>query len=186
MILVNLPIKSDAPVVAPMHLCCNCGSTNNIKTVDTDLRRMPLFGFAGVEIKIGLPFPYCSNCIKSAKRRRPSVLGVLALGVLLAIAMGTALLFLGPQLSEHTIFNFAVPAICVASLLIVLAFYSIRKKSGLQSSYYQPVKLLNTGHKWPADITGLELGFTNKNYAEIFSSVNSEPINSKIIKVKVL
>ena len=79
MMVVNLPIKSNVPLMAPADSCCNCGSTDKVKMTDTDLRRMPAMGLAGAEIKIVLPFPYCKECVPSAKRRRPGALGILAI-----------------------------------------------------------------------------------------------------------
>lgn len=55
---------------------------------------------------------------------------------------------------------------------IVLGLYVLRRPSMTQSSFYQPVKLKNTGHQWPADITGLELAFTNHQYGREFAAAS--------------
>jgi hypothetical protein len=183
MIYVNLPIKSEVQLVAPMESCCNCGAATDVKPRLTDLRRMPLMGLAGTEIKLELPFPYCEACAATARRRLPSVIGVIAVSLLIAIALGMCWLFFGPQLSEEITTYVVAPVLVCMSFLIVLGFFFLRKPSGEQTSYYQPVKLRATGHKWPADITGLELAFTNKEYAKAFASANQAAVAAKILKV---
>lgn len=53
----NFAIKSKLPVVAPISMCCNCGCTDKIEVLMTDLRRMPMLGLACIEIKVALSFP---------------------------------------------------------------------------------------------------------------------------------
>jgi hypothetical protein len=183
MLLINLPIKSDVPLVAPAKYCCNCGSEKNVKAEQTDLRRMPLTGLAGAEIKVSLPFPYCELCTKTASRRRPAVIGILVISALISMLLGMAWLFVGPQTSEEAITHVVAPAIVAISLALVLSFYALKRPSGRQTSYFQPVKLINTGHNWPADITDLELGFTNKQYADSFSQANAAAISLGKLKV---
>lgn len=183
MIFIDLPIRSDVQLRAPSETCCNCGSTVSVVPTETDLRRMPLMGLVGAEIKVELPFPYCSGCAATARRRRPTVLGVVAISSLLALVLGMCWLFLGPQLSEEKTRFVVAPILIAISFAVVLGFYSLRKPKGKQSSYYQPIRLINTGHKWPADITGLELGFTNRQYAEAFSAANQAAIVAKKLKV---
>lgn len=183
MIFINLPIKSGVPLVAPADSCCNCDATTDVREMPTDLRRMPLFGLAGAEIKITLPFPYCEACSATASRKRPNALGIIAVSALLALALGMVWLFLGPQVSEDTTLYVVAPVLMVLSLAIVFGFYVLRRPSAAQSSFYQPVKLKNTGHKWPADITGLELAFTSKQYAEKFATANQAAIAAKKLKV---
>ena len=186
MLFVNLPLQSDVPLVAPMACCCNCGSTSQLSPLPTDLRRMPAMGLAGTEIKIELPFPYCERCAVTARRRRPTALGVIAVTCLLTIAMGICWLTLGPQLSEEAMTMVVAPAVVLLSLGLVLAFYGLRRKSTGQTSYYQPVRLKNTGHRWPADITGLELGFTNPAYASAFATANQQSVSSGQLKVSAV
>lgn len=186
MIFIKLPIKSDIPVVAPGDFCCNCGSADNVKPELTDLRRMPLFGLAGAEIKISLPFPYCAKCVETSRRRRPTLLGIIAISLLLALILGMCWFFVGPQFSEDTTQYIVAPLIILLSLGAVVSLFSLRKPSGTQTSSYQPVVLKNTGHKWPADITGLELAFTNRAYAKEFAAANLAAITAGKIKVAAI
>jgi hypothetical protein len=183
MILIDLPIKSDVPLVAPADSCCNCGSTSNITMEATDLHRMPLMGMVGAQINVALPFPYCQTCVSTARRKRPNALGIVAISTLLALLLGMAWIFLGPQTSEDTTLHIVAPVVVVLSLAIIAAFYAMRRASGSQTSYYQPIMLKNTGHKWPADITGLELAFTNAQYAARFASANRAAIDAMKLKV---
>ncbi|NHZ97823.1 hypothetical protein [Massilia sp. CCM 8734] len=180
---VNLQIKNDVQLVAPVDSCCNCGSTQDVRMEATDLRRLPLFGLAGAEIKIELPFPYCSGCVSSSQRRRPTVLGIAAVTALLSLVLGMCWIFFGPQFAEEKIVTIVVPMLVITSLCIVLGFYGLRRPSAKQSSFYQPVKLRNTGHQWPADITGLELAFTNHDYGKKFADANRTAIAAKKLKV---
>jgi hypothetical protein len=183
MIFVKLPIKSDVPIVAPIESCCNCGSANDVQPQVTDLRRMPFFGLAGAEIKLVLTFPYCPGCVQTARRRRPTVLGVTALSTLLALILGMCWLFAAPQVSQETTGYVVAPLIILLSLGVVGGVYRLRKPSGTQTSVYQPVVLKHTGHKWPADITGLELAFTNVGYAKKFEEANLSAISAGKVKV---
>jgi hypothetical protein len=183
MLLLDLPIKSDVPLVAPADTCCNCGSTVGVTAVPTDLRRMPLMGLVGVEIKVTLPFPYCEGCTATARRRRPGALGLLAATALVALLLGLAWLFLGPQGSERATLHVVAPALVSLSVAVVGGFFALRRPAGTQTSYYQPVKLAHTGHKWPADLTGLELAFTNRQFAERFARANQAAVAAKALKV---
>ena len=179
----HIQTVSDVKVVEPIDSCCNCGSESGIELYQTDMRRMPLLGLAGVEIKVSLPFPYCRVCSSSAKRRRPTLLGILASSALLAIVIGMAWMFLGPTLSGDNAVAVVGVGIVAISLLIVLGFFFLRRPAGDQTSYYQPVILKKTGHKWPADITGLELAFTNPEYAKKFVLANESVIADGKLKI---
>jgi hypothetical protein len=72
------------------------------------------------------------------------------------------------------------------SFLGVLGFYGLRKPTGDQTSYYQPIKLKNTGNKWPTDITGLELAFTNSQYAEKFPALTNQRSSQRNSRFLVL
>jgi hypothetical protein len=183
MIFVKLPIENDVPLVAPIDSCCNCGATNDIATTLTDLRHMPYWGLAGNEIAIALPFPYCASCVPSSRRRRPTVWRVSAMTALLSMVFGMGLMFYGPQLSEETSVSLVMPALVILSLAIVLSFYIFKRPKGTQSTCYQPVKLLNSVHRWPAHIAGLELGFTNPQYRLKFIAANQVAIAANMLKV---
>ena len=99
------------------------------------------------------------------------------------MALGMCWLLLGPQLSENAMMLAVAPALILASLGLVMGFYRLRRKSPSQTSYYQPVRLKNTGHRWPVDITGLELGFTNSAYASSFATANQHAVSSGKLKV---
>ena len=111
------------------------------------------------------------------------MLGVAAVAALLSLVLGMCWIFFGPQLSEEKTMFMVVPSLMILSLGIVLAFYVLRRPSPEQSSFYQPVMLKNTGHKWPADITGLEFAFTNHQYAGKFADANEAAIKAKKLKV---
>jgi hypothetical protein len=111
------------------------------------------------------------------------VLDVGAVTGLLSLALGICWIFFGPQLTEEQMMLIVAPALVILSLGIVLSFYALRRPSPTQSSFYQPVKLKNTGHKWPADVTGLELAFTNHEYAGKFADANQAAITANKLTV---
>ena len=176
LLYVSQTFQSDVPLAAPMSCCCNCGSTAQVKPVPTDLRRMPMLGLAGAEIRFEFPFPYCDRSAVTARRLRPTALSVVAVTCLLSIVLGLGFLFLGPQFSEETMTMLVAPAVVLLSLGLVLAFYGFRRKSPGQTSYYQPVWLKSTAHRWPANIKRRELGFTNLTYASAFADANQQAI----------
>jgi hypothetical protein len=104
---------------------------------------------------------------------------------LVALVLGMAWLFLGPQASEDTTLHVVAPALVALSMVVVGGYHALRRPSGAQTSYYQPVKLKHTGHKWPTDITGLELAFTNRQFAERFARANQAAVAEKILKVTI-
>jgi hypothetical protein len=149
MIFIDLPIRSDVSLVAPADSCCNCGSTTNVKAEPTDLRRMPLMGFAGAEIKVTLPFPYCEACSATARRKRPNALGIIAVSALLALVLGMAWLFLGPQTSEDTTLYVVAPALIVTELRgrtqIPSSWFSRRRAVASRDSSYGSFLRTSTG-----------------------------------------
>ncbi|MBV8210128.1 MAG: hypothetical protein JO133_08710 [Burkholderiaceae bacterium] len=110
---------------------------------------------------------------------------MIAIACLLAIALGLGWMMSRLQVSEDATTFVVAPAIVMVSLGLVLAFYRLRRKFSNQTSYYQPVVLKNTGHRWPADITGLELGFTNSAYASAFAAANEHAVSTGKLKVSV-
>ena len=180
---VSQTFQSDVPLAAPMSCCCNCGSTTQVNPISTDLRRMPMLGLADAEIRFEFPFPHCDRCAVTARRLRPTALGVVAVTCLLSIVLGMGFLFLGPQLPEETVTMLVAPAVVLLSFGLVLAFYGLRRRAPGQTSYYQPVRLGRTTHRWPANITKLELRFTNRAYASIFASENQQAVVAGQLKV---
>ena len=183
MLVVNVPLTPTITLVTPVETCCNCGSVADVALEQTDLRRIPLFGVGGSEIIVKLPIPYCPLCKASASRRHPGLVGVLAVSALLALSVGTCWLFWGPQVSEEIAVSVVAPTSFLLSLAGVLSYFHRRKPVGTQTSFYQPIRLKHTGHKWPAKLDSLDLEFSNREYAAQFSSVNQTAISASQLKV---
>lgn len=71
----SINMDNEVPLVIPTGTCCNCSSQDNVELIETDLRYMPLLGLAGAEVAIPIPLPYCPNCMSSASKMRPGLLG---------------------------------------------------------------------------------------------------------------
>lgn len=82
-------------------------------------------------------------------------------------------------------FLVVAPIVLILGVVITLGFYARRRRTGSQTCVYQPVRLKNTIHKWPADIIGIELEFTNKQYGEKFAAANQAAIRVKKLRISV-
>jgi hypothetical protein len=185
---MSIPIENNIPLIMPADSCCNCGSMDNIREILTDLRRVPYLGFARVEVKLALPFPYCEACASTARRlplldvRSLNARSIIAICVCVGLALGLSWPYLPTEVSEQPMFLVA-PIVLFLSVVITLEFYARRRRTGSQTSVYQPVRLKNTIHKWPADIIGIELEFTNKQYGEKFAAANQAAIRAKKLRI---
>ena len=176
---------SNSPLKIPTEICCNCLSQDNVETIETDLRYMPLFGLAGAEVTLPTPLPYCPICKSSAKRKRPGLLGFLASCTLVFAVLAMIWLFYLSTLFTNPISEYIfIPIIAVISLTLNAAFFFFKKINPNQSSYYQPVKLNKVRGAWPNSIKYLSLSFTNPEYKKMFIEVNEENINNKCLKVR--
>ena len=185
MMFFSINMDNEVPLVIPTDICCNCSSQHDIESIKTDIRYMPLFGLAGAEVKINIPFPYCPNCISSANKKRPGVLGFLAISTLVFAILIMGWLFYLSSLFSTPISEYVfIPIAAAISLALNIGFFFLRKKKTNQTSYYQPVKLKKVRGKWPNAIGFLSLAFTNPSYAKLFIESNQESITNKCLKVR--
>ena len=160
-ISVSSGVKSDVKFNIPADLCCNCGSTNGLSPVPTKLNKSRYMVLAGTEITVTINFPYCPDCVKTARRRPVGLASKLLMAVLLFVVALTVWSFSTASITQAVPAGMVLSALAVLSLGGVLGFYSLRKPKGKQSSYYQPVRLKKVRQKFTGGITGYVLAFTN-------------------------
>jgi len=76
-----------------------------------------------------------------------------------------------------------LPFLFLLSCALVFGFYSLRKPTDGQTSYYQPVRLKKVKQKFSGEIVGYIFAFTNSEYASTFIAANKEAIDKEAIKV---
>jgi len=171
----RLEIKNLADEIElPADLCCNCGSTQGVGSVESELKLTRYFAMAGVEYTFRWGLPYCEECAPTATRNP-----VGPLHVALMIGLGTVALFLIAIIvqiaMDQSYFggnDFWVSL--AAASLFVGAFYATRRPHGSQTSYYQPIRVRKLRQKFTSgQVTGIVLGFTNGSYMQRFQSANT-------------
>lgn len=183
MIFLNFKIRNEVPLQIPADTCCNCSSTSGLEPQVTKLKHMPYMGLGSSEVTMPIPFPYCASCKKTSGRYRPHPFGILAVTVLIAVALIIAWFFGAGPLVDKLPIELVAGGLFILSLGAVLGFYALRKPAGSQTSYYQPIRLVKVSQKWPADITGMVLSFSNHQYRDKFEAANQEVISKGILKV---
>jgi hypothetical protein len=188
-----MPIISDQGKMAsglvfefPQKRCCNCGRTDSLQTINQDTRLTRYFFGGGSELTFNLPLPFCPACRITAKRRPSSffkkvLVFLVTFGVLvLALTLIAEFVFPNRLLPDHIIY---------LSLGVSVAFtfmlYFIRKPTGQQTSYYQPVRISRLKQEFVSGtIKKITLYFTNNAYARDFTALNQEPIKDNLVEVK--
>jgi len=76
-----------------------------------------------------------------------------------------------------------LPSLFLLSCVLVFGFYSLRRPTDRQTSYYQPVRLKKVKQKFSGEIVGYIFAFKNSEYASTFIDANKEAIDKEAIKV---
>jgi len=181
---VSSGIKSDVTFNVPTDLCCNCGSTTGLSPVPTKLKKTRYMVLAGTEITVTINFPYCPDCVKTAKRGPVGIASKLLMAVLLFVVALTVWSFSSSAITQAVPTGMVLPALIVLSLGVVFGIYSLFKPKGKQTSYYQPVRLKKVRQKFTGGITGYVLAFTNAAYERKFVSANQEAIAKNMVEVR--
>ncbi len=164
----------DGGVEIPVEICCNCGATNDLRVVPTELKLTRFFGLGGSEYTFAWELPYCSGCASSASRHPANTTHTV-----LVVALGTVALFLALTTSQMALgtslfggYDFWV-ALGLA-VLLVAGFRAWRRPEGMQTSHSQPVRIRKLRQKFSTgEVTGIVLGFTNPVYLRRFREANA-------------
>lgn len=163
----------------PGEICCNCASTDRVSAVESELKLARFFLMAGVEYTFKWELPYCPGCAPTASRAP-----VNKMHIALMVGLWTVGLFLAAVLVQTAMDSsfFAGYDFWVAlgvSTLIAGAYYGMRRPSGQQTSYYQPIRICKLRQKFTSgEVTGIVLGFTNPVYSRRFCEANTAAITS--------
>ena len=170
----------------PPTFCCNCGDTDCATEIQ-DTRVSRFLGFGGGETTFHLPIPVCAACSKTTRRRPSGWFPRLLLWVVTACVLSLVLVVLGMKGVLPT-WNIAqVVAVSAAvALMLVVAFYRLRRPTPPQTSFYQPVRIRAASVNYRDDHTHvrfIKLAFTNHDYLNVFATANRDSIDAKTLVV---
>jgi hypothetical protein len=150
---------------------------------DTRVTRYLIAG--GSEVIFQLPLPFCPGCLKSARRRPGGVFHKLLVFIVTSFACALGLLMSDDALGHSTFIVEHVVAIsAVVALTITALIFGLRRPSGNQTSYYQPVRITKLRQTFLAGrIQGIRFAFTNPLYASEFSRLNAVAIQQRLLEV---
>lgn len=173
------PIEEDLTLRVPQFFCCNCGEAEEIRSVATPLC-VEHFVRLGTAFELQLELPYCGRCANSATRKRTGLMKKVLIALLLSISLGLVAL-VTPLRDVLGVFAFYL----TAALVFALAFaaYALQKPRGQQTSYHQPVRLVEVKRQSSGRIAALTLSFTHARYARTFASANAEVISRGALEV---
>jgi hypothetical protein len=171
--------------IFPADSCCNCGSTSSIRVIDQDTRLTQYLLVGGAETTFTFPLPFCSTCAVTATRRRATPLHRLLIFGLMYFCTFGVLLLAGVALDSERLLEQTGWLSAVLALAGCTAWYSSRRPSPGQSSYYQPVWIGR--YKQPflsVPGRGMALGFSNPAYARSFEAANAPAVNTGRLQVQ--
>ncbi len=171
--LTLAPVDDALTLRVPQFFCCNCGEAEEIRAIATSLgvKRIASLGNAFV---FQLDLPYCRRCASTAARRPVGLAMKGFIAGLFGVSIGV-LALITPLRDVLGVFAFYLPAATVFA--IVLGCYSLRRPKGKQTSYDQPVRLVDLKRQPSGSVDGLTLSFTHARYARSFASANAEAIS---------
>lgn len=151
-------------VPMPPETCCNCGSASGVRVVTTTLPYTRFMMLGGVEWELPIALPACETCLPTLFRRHPG-----RVGPVLAWTVWFGFAFLGVMAGqaalEREVGYSTLILAGVIALGIVSAWYGRRRPVGAQTSWYQPVRVVQLRQRFSGAVTGFTLGFTNERFA---------------------
>ena len=169
----------------PNHLCCNCGTNNDLKVVSQDTRRTTYLIAGGTETTFRLPLPFCSRCAPSAKRRPKNIVHRFLLFALALAVYFVALLVLGEFVVKGDLLAKYLAHIAVfLAALTTLGVVLLARPKAEQSSYFQPVRIPTLKREFLSGaVTAIGFSFSNREYAQAFKQANKDAIARKQLLV---
>lgn len=184
--LGTLPFRDGVVFLFPNHLCCNCGKTTDLTTIEQDTKRTSYMVAGGTEITFKLPLPFCKDCAPSASRRPKSVLNWLLIFVAAFAASALALIIIGDLvLNSPLIARYMLPFSLALAVLPCAGLAALMRPKGKQTSYFQPVRIPRLKQEFVSGaVTAIGFSFSNLAYAKAFALVNRESIAKKLITLE--
>jgi hypothetical protein len=177
------PFAEGLRPVFPKASCCNCGTTAGVAALRQDSRMQKSSSGSHQEFKFQLELPFCGDCAGSAKRRPQRVLerGLVALGVFGAVA--ASFLVLPESMQGNPMVQQAMlPAAGIAAGAVLLAWWLLTRPKGKQTSFFQPVRILDVRTARSGAIDALRLAFTNPDYRRAFETANRQAVGRGALK----
>lgn len=173
-------VDDDLTLRVPQYFCCNCGDAEKIRSVSTPLKKGgPLRPEARFAIQLELP--YCERCTHTAIRPPVGLMTKTLIAVILSAAAGMVAMItpLTSIIGAWTFYLVAVPVFAM-----VFAVYALQKARGRQTSYQQPVRIVELTHHGSGNVATLTLSFTHARYAQAFANANKEAVARGVLVVQ--
>jgi hypothetical protein len=179
MFFVSQHISADLSLLAPPVFCCNCGSSGELESVETPLKRVRYFFVFGTEVTLNQALPYCAGCVKTAHRVRQGWIAKSLAACMMVAALFLVLVLTAEFLPSGMNQNlFASSAII--GILLTLGYFRVQEWSRRGRTYYQPVSLIDVRFD-NAQMGPLRLKFHNPMYAAVIKRANAERIRSGML-----
>lgn len=172
-------IEDDLTLRVPQFFCCNCGDAQEIRSIATPLSIKRIVS-PGASFELQLELPYCRQCANSATRKRTGLTKKVSIALLLSVSLGLVAL-VTPLRDVLGVFAFYLTFALVVAL--VFASYALQKPRRQQTSYHQPVRLIEVKRHPAGRVAALTLSFTHARYARSFASANAEVISRGALEV---
>lgn len=169
----------------PNHLCCNCGTKNDLTVISQDTRRTTYLIAGGTETTFQLPLPFCRRCTPSAKRRPKNFVHRFLFFVLAFAIYFGALLILGEFLINGDLLaNYLTYIAVVLAAFTTLGAVLLARPEAEQTSYFQPVGVPTVKREFLSGaVTAIGFSFSNREYAQAFAQTNKDAISRKQLLV---
>ena len=173
-------VDDDLTLRVPQYFCCNCGYAENIRAVSTPLSKAGLLR-PGARFAIQLELPYCERCTGTASRPPVGLITKTVIAVILSASAGMVAM-ITPLTSLIGAWAFCLVAVPVFAM--VFAAYALQKTRGKQTSYQQPVRIVELTHQGSGNVAALTLSFTHARYAQAFANANKEEVARGVLVVE--
>lgn len=176
---------SELPFEVPQDKCCNCGGSDDLKKVTTQLKKTRYMVLGGTELTFNIDLPYCGNCAISAGRLpvgAPTKL-LVAFGIFWALML--VVIFVPNELGSMLPGALLPSTMAAVALGLSFTCYAMRRPVPPQTSYYQPVSLAGVRQKFSGEVVEITLRFANAPYSTLFQALNQELISSGALKLIV-
>lgn len=172
-------IDDDLTLRVPQFFCCNCGEAEEIRSVATPLNRTGSWKPGG-RFAFQLDLPYCRCCARTATRRPVGAIKKAIIAGILSLAAGV-LAMITPLASIVGAWAFYLIAVPVFA--IVYVGYARQKPKGKQTSYHQPVRIVQVNRQF-GKVSALTLAFSHARYAQTFASANKEEVARGVLEIE--
>jgi hypothetical protein len=174
-------IDDNLALRVPQFFCCNCGEVEDLRPLVTPLNVAHILN-PGSRFALKLDLPYCKRCANSAARRPVGLIKKTLIATLLSVCAGV-IAMITPLTSVVGVWAFYLIAVPVFAL--VFGCYALQKARGKQTSYHQPVHLVQVKRQSSGQVSAITLCFTHARYARAFAGANTEEISRGVLVVEV-